>query len=379
MELKNIIKELLDKGYENSYWDFKSDYPDTAEEKLHDIICMANNLEDRDAYLIYGVNDDGTVCGIENTQKTRYKTGDVIKFLRSRSFAGGYIPQVEVKTIQIERHEIDVLIIFRGMHTPYYLQEEFGKCHKLSDRVRPGAIYTRTADMNTPREKTASVEHTEYLWRKRFGCDMQPAKRFEILLDDIYGWSDVNWDSCRQQYHCDYPEFRIIAGESFDGYSQISCFYDDEKMLYATLKLDYLSTTLYETELWYMDLGRCIIPKPEQRYIIDKSFFYYYFCKNTINGKLLGLLSKGRFVCNNRSGQEMPFMIFENDREKDNFEEWLLDVDSTLIESVKEKIKANAIMEHILTKEATNGKPVAGVMEIAISYALYQRWNRENR
>jgi len=30
---------------------------------------MANNLEDRDAYLIYGANDDGSVCGIENTKK----------------------------------------------------------------------------------------------------------------------------------------------------------------------------------------------------------------------------------------------------------------------------------------------------------------------
>lgn len=31
------------------------------EDKLHDIICMANNLEDGDAYLIYGANDDGTI------------------------------------------------------------------------------------------------------------------------------------------------------------------------------------------------------------------------------------------------------------------------------------------------------------------------------
>lgn len=378
MEFQKIIEELLHRGYEGGYWDYKSDYPDTAEEKLHDIICMANNLEDRDAYLIYGANDDGTVCGIENTQKGRYKSADIIKFLRDKPFAGGYVPQVEVRTLQMEQHEIDVLVIFRGIHTPYYLQEEFGKCHKLNDRIRPGAIYTRTADINTPREKTANVEHTEYLWRKRFGYDMQPFKRFEILLDDIYGWSDANWDSCRQKYHCEYPEFRIIVGETSDGYSPISYFYDDERMLYAVLKLDYLSTTLYETELWYMDLGRCIIPKPEQRYLIEKGVFYYYYVKNTVNGKLLGLLSKGGFVCTNRSGQEMPFMIFENDREKNAFEEWILNVESSLIESLKEKIKADAIMEHILTKEAVQGRSVAGVMEIAVSYALYQRWRNGN-
>lgn len=52
------IRSLLELGYEGGYWDFKSDYPDKnkKEDKLHDIICMANNLEDRDAYLIYGAS-----------------------------------------------------------------------------------------------------------------------------------------------------------------------------------------------------------------------------------------------------------------------------------------------------------------------------------
>ena len=60
---------------------------------------MANNLEDRDACLIYGANDDGSVCGIENTERPRYKTADIIKFLRDKPFAGGYIPQVEVLSL----------------------------------------------------------------------------------------------------------------------------------------------------------------------------------------------------------------------------------------------------------------------------------------
>ena len=85
--LFGIVKDLLTKGYEGGYWDYKSDYPATNEDKLHDIICMANNLENRDAYLIYGVNDDGSVCGIEHSNK-RYTTADLIKFLRSKPFAG---------------------------------------------------------------------------------------------------------------------------------------------------------------------------------------------------------------------------------------------------------------------------------------------------
>ena len=172
-ELLEIINDLLLKGYEGGYWDYKSDYPATSEDKLHDIICMANNLEDRDAYLIYGANDDGTVCGIENSNK-RCVTADFIKFLRDKHFAGGFIPQVEMRTLKIGGHELDVLIILRGNHTPYYLQYDFGKDPQISKRIRAGAIYTRTADMNTPRDKTASIEHTEYLWRKHFGYDLRP-------------------------------------------------------------------------------------------------------------------------------------------------------------------------------------------------------------
>ncbi len=373
-ELLEIISKLLLKGHEGSYWDYKSDYPDTKEDKLHDIICMANNLEDRDAYLIYGANNDGTVCGIEHSTK-RCVTADIIKFLRDKHFAGGFIPQVEMHTLKIGEHEIDILVVLRGKHTPYYLQEDFGKNPQISKHIRAGAIYTRTADMNTPRDKTASIEHTEYLWRKHFGFDLRPAQRFELLLEDYTGWSEANWDSCKQKYHKDYPEYRIVVGESKDGKETLSYFYDDESMPWAELRLEYFTTVLYETELWYMDLGRCIIPKPEWRYIIGKGL-YYYFLKDSINGKLLGLFTEGKYQCNNRSGIEMPIMIFENEREKNCFEDWFFNVDRDLIEDLNMKIEENAIMQHIMAKEDRDGKPEMGVKDVALVFALYHRWRK---
>lgn len=373
--LQEKIENLLDKGYEGGYWDYKSDYPATNEDKLHDIICMANNLEDTDAYLIYGVNDDGTVCGIENSNK-RCTSADIIKFLRDKPFAGGYIPQVEMHTLQVGKHEIDVLIIKRGKHTPYYLQEEFGRTPQISKRVRAGAIYTRTADINTPKEKTASIEHTEYLWRKHFGYDLRPSKRIELLLEDYGGWSEANWDSCRQKYHLDYPEFKIVVGESKDGKETLSYFYDDERMPWAELRLEYLSTSLYETELWYMDLGRCIIPKPEWKYMLGKGL-YYYFLKDSVNGKLLGLFSNGKYECNNRSGIEMPIMIFDDDNERSSFEEWFMNIDKKFLEKMREKIKQNAIMQHIIAKEKERGKPKVGVTDVALSFGLYKIWRNK--
>ena len=49
--LKEIISELLRLGYEGTYWDFKEDYTDCREDKLIDIICMANNIDGHQAYL----------------------------------------------------------------------------------------------------------------------------------------------------------------------------------------------------------------------------------------------------------------------------------------------------------------------------------------
>ena len=45
------IEDLLALGCEGDYWDFKSDYSDVKEDKLIDIINMANNLCNRDAYI----------------------------------------------------------------------------------------------------------------------------------------------------------------------------------------------------------------------------------------------------------------------------------------------------------------------------------------
>ena len=75
------------------------DYADCPEDKLMDYICMANNLEGRDAYLIYGVDNDGKIIGIENTSYKRCNTKEINEFLRNKPFAGGYIPSISVDVL----------------------------------------------------------------------------------------------------------------------------------------------------------------------------------------------------------------------------------------------------------------------------------------
>lgn len=175
--LKEIILGLLKLGYEGTYWDFKEDYTDCREDKLIDIICMANNIDGHQAYLIYGVDDNGNIKGIENITYSRYTTKSVTEFLRSKPFAGGFVPKVAVQTIKIDNHELDIVIIKRSNNTPYYLTEEYSQSHDVKKKLYAGAIYTRVNDINTPRKQTASFEHTEFLWRKRFGIDLSPSQK----------------------------------------------------------------------------------------------------------------------------------------------------------------------------------------------------------
>ena len=59
MELIDEIEALVDMHQEGSYWDFKREWysKEKQADLLHDIICMANNMECRDAYIIIGIDD----------------------------------------------------------------------------------------------------------------------------------------------------------------------------------------------------------------------------------------------------------------------------------------------------------------------------------
>lgn len=374
-KLTKEIEDLIALGYEGGYWDYKEDYSAIEEDKLIDIICMANNLCDRDAYIIYGVSDDGKVTGIENTKQPRMKTADLIKFLRSKKFSGDNIPTVEIKTLNIDNHEVDVLIVFKSNNTPFFLSEEYCNPSRRSKMIRAGAIYTRTDDINTPRESTANIRITEYLWKKRFGYDMKPHDRYIKLLEDCAGWSETNWDTVRYQYYLEHPEYKISVSESKAGYETLRFFYDDPTMFFADMHLDYYGTTLYETEMWYMDCGRCILPRPQYK-SIGMEYQYLYFVQNSLDGKILNLITNGKGRCQDRNGLPVPVLIFRDEIERQAFEEYFISVEKG---AIKDSLKEDAILQHRLNCEEKelNGKSMyCGVLEYAIVYEIYKQWRK---
>ena len=149
--LENEIAELIERKAEGSYWDFKQEWYSNNAALLHDIICMANSPANRDCYIIIGVMDKTyDICGV--SLEKRKNQQNVIDLLRQKpKWAGGYIPEVYVKTVIINEKEIDVIVIKQSDNTPFYLLEDY-KDH--GERLSKGAIYTRKGDTNTPKTGT---------------------------------------------------------------------------------------------------------------------------------------------------------------------------------------------------------------------------------
>lgn len=103
VDLEEIL-ELINLRQEGSYWDFKKEWykSDKKQDLLHDIICMANNIENHDAYIIIGV-DEANGYNIVSTEEDecRKNTQKIVDFLKDKKFAGGIRPTVYVNSYNV--------------------------------------------------------------------------------------------------------------------------------------------------------------------------------------------------------------------------------------------------------------------------------------
>lgn len=154
---KEIIK-LIESSREGAYYDFKQQwYKDNKKsDLLHDILCLANNTENRDAYIIVGIDDACKAVGVEDWKKSN----EVHDFLKSKRFAGGHIPEIELKKVFYKFYKIDVLVIKKSNKVPFYLEDKYQDVGTQ--------IYTRVGDTNTPKTQKASYNDIEKLWKIHF-------------------------------------------------------------------------------------------------------------------------------------------------------------------------------------------------------------------
>ena len=85
----------------------------------------------------------------------------------------------------------------------------------------------------------------------------------------------------------------------------------------------YHNTILYETELWTLDEMRVIVPKPALGFLENKHCWYYYFLLDSIEGKLLKVLTHGTLDISSRGKFFNQFLIFKHKEEKEDFDAFL--------------------------------------------------------
>lgn len=315
MPFNKAIFNLISSKREGSYWDFKEIAYENNGDFVHDVLCMANSMCHHDKYIIMGVSDPNSGCNIVGLSGDRKKQADYIDLLRNLQFADAR-PEIELRTITFDGKEIDVLIIYESSLKPFYLTKPY-------DKLLPYHIYTRTVDSNTPKDKSADFSVVERMWRQRFNLDLPPKEKFEKILDDVDNWHvDVGNEDAA--YYEPSPEYQIIFGKTREGWECYSNFFINPKSFFGEAEFKYHTTTLFKKTFGFVDEFRISIatPKTAAFSLNGNYYFYYYFKKDSIRYKFHKLINKDstdylRQLAHN------PFLVFENDEKRMDFEGFL--------------------------------------------------------
>lgn len=328
-DLQKEIEMLIGSKREDDYWDFKEKHHSNKANLIHDILCMANNRADSDAFIVYGIADSNyNVVGVENDENRRNQQ-NIIDILKSKKFISGIRPRIEMRTFKIENHEVDVLTIKNSTDTPYFLTENFKDSGRI---VYAHHIYTRVGDTNTDIDKSADINNIEYLWKKRFLLNRSPFEQIIKRLENKKEWKRYE-DTYFNIYN---PEFTITLEE--DDKNLTPEFYSyammNETTLFQILNVNYFGTKLFTRQAVALDGGRYLTPIPEWGFLhfgknkLRPDFALKYFIKKDPVYKL------NVFLYNEDDGEEQC----ARDR---LFEVVLLFVDNTEHEMFMEYVHLN--------------------------------------
>lgn len=375
-QLDEIIMELLHLGVEGEYWDFKEkpyffegqsdkDKNKKKGDLLHDIICMANNLSNRDAFIIMGIQDKPVKITGAKQFSNKWTQESYQDFLQNLTWAGDMIPIVEFRTIH--NGELDVLIIKKSNRVPFYITK---KCNK----VQENQIYVRKGSKNTAIDSQAEIGDIEKLFEFRFGLTPYPKERVINYISDHGHWIEMKEDyETRSWYYEKFPEYTIELSRDPDNetlaspdyaYVQMNC-----KSSWQILRVKYHQTTLMEYTAHYVDETRGVVVAPrfssikirEDETLVSTKQYCYYFQECTeikLMFLLQDLLRQGTLVLENHLAL-IP--IYKNDEEKSKVE--------NIINKNKEDF--NFKMEHeILKSIISHGSELSEESEMIVRHDL---------
>ena len=306
-EIEDIVREFFYQGTEGEYWDFKEKpyfYEGQSKEEknkkkndlLHDIICMANNLSNRDAYIIMGIQDKPIkITGVKqfSNKWTQEKYQD---FLQNLTWAGDMIPTVEFRTIN--DGDLDVLIIKKSNKIPFYITKKYSK-------VRENQIYVRKGSKNTAIDNQAEIGDIEKLFEFRFGLTPFPKERVINYITDHDHWTEMkgNYET-RSWYYEKFPEYtmELVDDPQNDELRApvYALIHPNVRTTWEILRIKYHQTILLEFTSHYIDEYRGFSVQPKYNFLKMSNGFeniklnstYYYYLHDSIEIKLMYLLKE---------------------------------------------------------------------------------------
>lgn len=343
--LKEEILELLKLKREGEYWDFKRQWykKEKTDDLLIDIICMANNLVDRDCYIIIGVDEENDFKITDvSSDENRKNTQNIVDFLRNKPFAGNVRPEVYVRTIKLEENVIDVIVIKNAYTTPYYLTQKYRS-------LFPNNIYARIEDTNTDRDKSADVNIVEKLWKKRFRIDKSPIEKVTYYLENKDKWVGYNEGEVCGNYYEEYPEYKICTSflNDRDGYEFYLFTQIDSRPNWYDIDILYKQTKIWTGIGIALDGGRAFTNVPETEYLAcgKQGIIYKYYVENTLPYQIHKFFfneSSDEARWANRKFMEC-ILVFKNLTEKELFDEYISSLSYSKIDFKKYDSKKELI------------------------------------
>ena len=321
-DLNAIVRALIANRREGDYWDFKREPHAKPGDLIKDVICLANSPRHvGDRYIIYGVDDTGTVVGMQSA--THRTQADIVNTLSNAGFAGGIFPDIYLRQIKVQGLAIEVLVIKDRPEKPYYLERAY---NRAGVRLTAGTVYSRVRDSNTPSDQVASSNDIEKMWRERFGLDLTPFERFREYLLDKDSWvqtSEHVW------HHSQWPEFTISpteeemwavqAGENWVRAAMNPSAY------VRPLRACFHQTMLTRLECILYDEMRAITPVPSTHVVCRNDRWFFSLCAGTLEFRFLRFLTgrtRKQILQDGLSGGRglrVPVICFHSDLERQDF------------------------------------------------------------
>ncbi len=263
-ELAHLVRNLVRSQTGGEWWDFKREWP-LKEDLLYDIICLANNTQFHDSYLVIGVDEENGFTFRDVTNDVNRKnTQKIVDFLKSQPFAGDNFPNVYIQAISLQKGVVlDVVCIEGSKNAPYFLKDNHQGIHA-------GSICTRTMDSNTPKGKCANYRQIETLWRNHFGLADAPIERLRDFLQDAEGWQDsLERSEGRKEFYIQHPEYTIerVDDDGLNGYEYYHFEQMDQTPHWCEIFVRCHQTVIAGMQGAVLDRGRYFTSVPDRAFV----------------------------------------------------------------------------------------------------------------